>query len=323
MKGDREPGETGLPASASTASTAARIGVDLGGTKIEAVALHGEHELLRRRVPTPSGYEDILLAIRELVRSLEVEVGRVAALGIGTPGALSPTSGKLVNSNTAALNGRALDADLARVLERQVVLENDANCFALSEATDGAAAHASAVFGVILGTGVGGGLIVGGRLVRGPIALAGEWGHNPLPYADAWERPGPSCYCGKRGCVETWLSGAGLRREFLLRTGHHLDAPAIAELAAQGEPEAQATLSRFADRLARALAVVINIVDPEVIVLGGGLSNLASLYRDVPERWAAWSFAESGRARRLFTRLVPARWGDSSGVRGAARLVGG
>jgi len=306
----------------SSAPPEVRIGVDLGGTKIEAIAMRDGDELVRRRVPTPSGYEDILLSIRELVSSIEIEVGRVPALGVGTPGAICPTTGRLESSNTTALNGRALDVDLAAVLERRIVIENDANCFALSEATDGAAAHASPVFGVILGTGVGGGIVIGGRLVRGPNALSGEWGHNPLPYADAWERPGPPCYCGKRGCVETWLSGAGLRREFLLRTGHHLEAPAIAELAARGEPEALATLARYADRLARALSVIINVVDPEVIVLGGGLSNLASLYGDVPERWAAWSFAESGRARRLLTRLLPARWGDSSGVRGAARLVG-
>lgn len=307
---------------AGAAPPEVRIGVDLGGTKIEAIALRADAELVRRRVPTPTGYEDILLAIRELVTSIEVEVGQVPALGIGTPGALCPSTGRLESSNTAALNGRALDVDLQAVLGRPVVIENDANCLALSEATDGAATGASAVFGVILGTGVGGGLVVAGRLVRGPNALAGEWGHNPLPYADAWERPGPHCYCGKRGCVETWLSGAGLRREFVLRTGHHLEAPAIAELAARGEPEARATLARYADRLARALSVVINIVDPEVIVLGGGLSNLGSLYGEVPELWARWSFAESGRARRLLTRLRPARWGDSSGVRGAARLVG-
>lgn len=301
-----------------------RIGVDLGGTKIESVALLGDRVLARRRVPTPGDYDAILTVVRELVAAVEADAGlgmRHATIGIGTPGALSPVSGLLENANTTALNSRPLDVDLARVLGRNVVLENDANCLTLSEASDGAAAGASSVFGVILGTGVGGGLVFGGQLVRGPNAIAGEWGHNPLPWADAWERPGPVCYCGKRGCTETFLSGAGVTREFQLRTGHHLDAIAIAELAKQGEPNAKATLALHAERLARALATVINIVDPEVIVLGGGLSNIASLYKDVPERWAHWAFVGSGRGGRLLTRLVPARWGDSSGVRGAARLV--
>ena len=303
-----------------------RIGVDLGGTKIEAVALLGDRVLARRRVPTPSGYEAILAAVRDLVDAVEAEVGdgvRRATIGIGTPGALSPVSGLLENANTTALNSRALDVDLAAALGRRVILENDANCLALSEASDGAAAGASSVFAAILGTGVGGGLVFGGQLVRGPNALAGEWGHNPLPWADAWERPGPHCYCGKRGCIETFLSGAGVTREFLLRTGHHLDAVAIAELAKQGEPNAKATLVLFAERLARALATLINVFDPEVIVLGGGLSNLASLYNDVPARWGRWAFVGSGRGGQLLTRLLPARWGDSSGVRGAARLVAG
>jgi len=309
----------------STQPPNVHIGVDLGGSKIEAVALAGELELVRRRVPTPTGYDSIVGAVRDLVTELATEVGLPAthgAIGVGTPGALSPLTRRLENSNTVALNGRPLDADLSAALGRPVVLENDANCFALSEATDGAAAHASSVFGVILGTGVGGGLVLGGRLVRGVNAIAGEWGHNPLPYTDAWERPGQRCYCGKRGCIETWLSGAGLGREFLLRSGRRLDAPAIADLAVTGDPDAIEALRLYASRLARSLATVINLVDPEVIVLGGGLSNLSSIYTDVPTEWARWVFLGSGKGGPLLTRLVPPRWGDSSGVRGAARLVG-
>ena len=316
----------------SPSVTTMSLGVDLGGTKIEAVILNGDAMIARRRVPTPGGYDAILGAVRELVDAVEREagLGRCDVVGIGTPGAISPASGLLENANTTVLNARPLDIDLAHALGRRVVLENDANCFALSEATDGAAAGAGSVFGVILGTGVGGGVVIGGQLVRGPNAIAGEWGHNPLPWSSAWERPGPACYCGKRGCIETWLSGAGLTREILLRTGHHLDGAAIAELAAHGEAHAVAALELYADRLARALATVINVLDPEVVVLGGGLSNIPTLYRDVPARWARYAFigsgrehtGPSGRSDRLFTALRPARWGDSSGVRGAARLVG-
>lgn len=311
-----------------TPTSVFQLGVDLGGTKIEAVVLGADGgELVRRRVPTPSGYDAIVAAVRELVDAVEREagLGRCEVVGIGTPGAISPATGVLENANTTALNGRPLDVDLARALGRRVVLENDANCFALSEASDGAAAGSGTVFGVILGTGVGGGIVVGGHLVRGPNAIAGEWGHNPLPWSNAWERPGALCYCGQRGCIETWLSGAGLAREVLLRTGHHLDGAAIADLAAHGEPHAQAALELYADRLARALASVINVLDPDVVVLGGGLSNIASLYREVPARWSRYAFIGSGRAHRqdrLLTALRPARWGDSSGVRGAARLVG-
>ncbi len=308
----------------TTAEAAAtRIGVDLGGTKIEAVALQDDRVCVRRRVATPHDYTSILEAVGDIVDEVEADIddgvhGR--PVGIGTPGALSPLTGLLENSNTVALNGRPLDVDLAQHMGREVALDNDANCLALSEASDGAAARARSVFAAILGTGVGGGLVFGGQLVRGANAIAGEWGHNPLPYSDAWERPGPVCYCGKRGCIETFLSGAGLAREFSLRTGHHLDGPAIAELARQGESNATATLHLYAERLARALAVVINIVDPEVIVLGGGLSNLTSLYTEVPRLLPRWVFTGSGRGRELLTRIVPARWGDSSGVRGAARL---
>ncbi|MBL8787293.1 MAG: ROK family protein [Deltaproteobacteria bacterium] len=303
-----------------------RVGVDLGGTKTEVVALTRDGtELVRRRVATPSDYDAIVLTVRDLVASVDAELGRCDVVGLGTPGSLRPATGRMQNANTTALNGRPLDLDLAHALGRPVLLENDANCFALSEATDGAARGASSVFGVILGTGVGGGLVLGGHLVRGPNALAGEWGHNPLPWSTAWERPGPACYCGKRGCIETWLSGSGLTREMLLRSGHDLAAHEVATLAGRGDPDAQAALDLYIDRLARALATVINVVDPEVIVLGGGLSNLEVLYREVPRRWSHWAFVAGGpsapREGALVTRLVRARWGDSSGVRGAARLV--
>ncbi|MFO0749434.1 MAG: ROK family protein [Myxococcota bacterium] len=298
-----------------------RIGVDLGGTKIEALALAdagrpGGSELVRRRVATPRDYDDIIVAVAELVRAVETEVGPARGVGCGTPGTLSPTTGLMRNANTTCLNGRPLDRDLSRALNRPVVLENDANCFALSEATDGSGAGHPVVFGVILGTGVGGGIVAHGRLLPGLNAVGGEWGHNPLPWPDSYERPGPPCYCGKRGCIETFLNGAALRRELLLRTGNTLEVPAIAELAAQGQPDAVGALETYCERLARALASIINVLDPHVIVLGGGLSNLPLLYSEVPRRWARWVFSD-----RVATPLVAATWGDSSGVRGAARLV--
>jgi len=305
-----------------------RIGIDLGGTKIEGVVLSdGEPaiELARKRVATPSSAEAIIEAVVDLVRSLEYETVSTATVGVGTPGAISALTGLLENSNTVSLNGRALDVELRHALGREVVIANDANCFALSEAHDGAGAGAGTVFAVILGTGVGGGLVVGGRLVRGRNAIAGEWGHNPLPYPSAWERPGMPCYCGHRGCIETWLSGGGLSREYLLTTGHRMTAAEIGERAAVREPAARAALEVYIERLSRALSLVINIVDPDVIVLGGGLSNIAALYEEVPKRWAKWVFSGrrgAGKQARvtLATALVKARWGDASGVRGAARL---
>jgi fructokinase len=307
-----------------------RIGIDLGGTKIEGVVLSdGEPaiELARRRIPTPSSASAIIEAVVELVRSLESETASTSTVGIGTPGAISPRTGLLENSNTISLNGRPLAAELREALGRDIVIENDANCLALSEAHDGAGAGAGTVFAVILGTGVGGGLVVDGRLVRGRNAIAGEWGHNPLPYPSAWERPGMPCYCGHRGCIETWLSGAGLSREYLLTTGHRMTAAEIGERAAVREPAALAAVDVYAERLSRALSPVLNIVDPDVIVVGGGLSNIAALYEEVPRRWAKWVFAGRRGAGKqaqvtLETRLVKARWGDASGVRGAARLVG-
>jgi fructokinase len=304
-----------------------RIGVDLGGTKIEAIALDSAgRELARRRIPSPAhDYDAIVDAIAGLVAELETALGASAgggpasvgpaSVGIGIPGVTSPATGLVKNANTTVLIGRAFDRDLAARLGRAVRLANDANCFAMSEAADGAAAGAGVVFGVILGTGVGGGLVVDGRIVGGANAIAGEWGHNPLPWPADDERPGPRCWCGKQGCIETFLSGPALARDFARATGRSLGVPEIVAASASGDPAAGAALARYEDRLARALATVINIVDPDAIVLGGGLSNLAQLYDAVPRRWAAYVFSDAVR-----TRLSRARHGDSSGVRGAAWL---
>jgi fructokinase len=294
-----------------------RIGVDLGGTKIEAVALdEGGGELARRRVETPGGgYEAVIAAVAELVGTLEARCGAASGVGIGTPGSRSPLTGLIRNSNSQALNGRPLERDLEKALGRPVALANDADCFALSEATDGAGAGARTVFGVILGTGVGAGIVVGGRLLHGPNAVAGEWGHNPLPWPRPEELPGPACYCGKSGCIETWLSGPGMAADHLREAGEQLTAEAIAAAASAGEPHAELTLRRYEERLARALAHVINILDPHVIVLGGGLSKLQRLYRSVPALWGKHVFSEV-----VATRLLPPRHGDASGVRGAAWL---
>jgi fructokinase len=295
-----------------------RIGVDLGGTKIEAIAIDpGGRELARRRVPSPAhDYAAIVAAIADLVADLESALGATATVGVGIPGVTSPATGLVKNANTTVLIGRPFDRDLAARLGREVRLANDANCFVMSEAADGAAAGARVVFGVILGTGVGGGLVIEGRIIGGANAIAGEWGHNPLPWPTDAERPGARCYCGQHGCIETFLSGPGLARDYAAATGSDgLAAPEIVAAAAAGEPTANAALERYEDRLARALATVINIVDPDVIVLGGGLSNLGRLYDAVPRRWAAYVFSDA-----VNTRLSPARHGDSSGVRGAAWL---
>lgn len=296
-----------------------RIGIDLGGTKIEAIALDaGGREVFRERVVTPRGdYEGTLEAVADLVRRAEARVGS-CSVGIGMPGVISPASGLVKNANSTWLNGRPLSEDLCRRLARQVRLANDANCFALSEATDGAAAGAESVFGVILGTGVGGGLVVGGRVVTGANAIAGEWGHNPLPWPAADERPGPECYCGRRGCIETFLSGPGLTRDHLERTGTTLDAATIVSAAAEGDAAAQTSLERYEHRLARGLASIINVADPDVLVLGGGLSNISRLYHRVPRLWQEFVFSDV-----VVTRLARAVHGDSSGVRGAAWLWGG
>ena len=297
-----------------------RIGVDLGGTKIEVIVLADDGaELVRRRCATPAseGYEAIIEAIATLVEGAEAEVGGSGVrVGIGTPGAVTPGAGRMRNSNTTCLNGKPLPADLSKRLDREIRMANDANCFALSEAVDGAGAGADVVFGVIIGTGTGGGLVVRGKVLTGPNAIAGEWGHNPLPSPNADELPGPPCFCGRRGCIETYLSGTGLARDHAEHNGGELRAPEIAAAADRGEADAVVTLDRYVDRMARALAYVINIVDPDVIVLGGGVSKLARLYRDVPRRWGRHVFADT----EIATRLVPAKHGDSSGVRGAAWL---
>jgi fructokinase len=291
------------------------LGIDLGGTKIEIVALaEGGAVRLRRRRPSPQGsYEATLAAIRALVLEAEAELGARGTVGFGTPGAISPATGLLKNSNSTWLNGRPLDRDLAALLERPVALANDADCLALSEASDGAAAGAASVFAVILGTGVGGGLAIHGRVLAGPNAIAGEWGHNPLP--SPAELPGPSCYCGLQGCIETWLSGPGLARDYRAASGMARESPAIVGAAAAGDPAAEAALQRYEDRLARGLATVINVLDPETIVLGGGVSNLERLYASVPRLWQRYVFSDTVR-----TRLLPPAHGDSSGVRGAAWL---
>ena len=294
-----------------------RIGVDLGGSKIEIIALDSAGDILiRRRCPTPAGdYAATLAAIAHLVDGVEAELGQRGTVGIGTPGSLSPTRGVIRNANSVCLNGRSLQHDLQRILGRPVRLANDANCFALSEATDGAGAGAHILLGVILGTGTGGGIVVNGKLLQGSNAIAGEWGHNALPWADDQAFPSPHCYCGKRGCIETYLSGPGLSHDFQRHSGRQLTADAICALAEKGDNSAEAALARYQKRLARALAMVINILDPEVIVLGGGLSNQQRLYSEVPRLWGDYVFSDD-----VSTVLRPPLHGDSSGVRGAAWL---
>jgi fructokinase len=294
-----------------------RLGIDLGGSKIEIIALDDSgHELLRRRLPTPQGnYTETLQTIARLVRDAEAELGQQGSLGIGTPGALSRATGLLKNSNSVALNGQPILQDLESLLQRKVQISNDANCFALSEATDGAAAGAAVVFGVILGTGVGAGIVVNRHVLTGPNSIAGEWGHNPLPWPQDHERPGPSCYCGKRGCIETFLSGPGMAQLHERDTGSALRAEEIVARAEQGDAACERSLQRYEQRLTRSLAHVINILDPDVIVLGGGMSNIGRLYRNVPALWGEWVFSD-----RVDTRLLPNQFGDSSGVRGAAWL---
>jgi fructokinase len=307
----------------NAASESFALGVDLGGTKIEAVLLGADGQMLwRERVATPQGdYRATLAAVAALIARAERESGHLATrVGIGTPGS-STASGLMRNANSTCLNGQPLQRDLEALLSRPVRLANDANCLALSEATDGAGAGAELVFAVILGTGVGGGLVVRGELIAGANGLAGEWGHNPLPWPDSDDADAAACYCGKAGCVETWLSGSGLARDHLRHGGNALSAQAIADRAASGEATCRASLQRYASRLARALAAVINVVDPDVIVLGGGLSQIDSLYAVVPALWERHVFS-AGAAQSLRTRLVKSMHGDSSGVRGAAWLWG-
>ncbi|MDD5035691.1 MAG: ROK family protein [Methylococcaceae bacterium] len=294
-----------------------KAGIDLGGTKIELIVMdEAGAEILRRRLPTPQGdYPATLDAIQRLVQETEDELGVTTRIGIGTPGAISRATGLLKNSNSTCLNGKPLLEDLQRRLGRPICIANDADCFALSEATDGAAAGACVVFGVILGTGVGGGIIVNGSPLSGPNAIAGEWGHNPLPWPLDDERPGPACYCGRCGCIETFLSGPGLSHSHFQASGQRLSAEQIVAKAEQGDGDCESSLSIYEDRLARALAHVINLLDPDAIVLGGGLSNCRRLYENIPRLWERYVFSD-----RVDTRILPPRFGDSSGVRGAAWL---
>lgn len=288
-----------------------RIGIDLGGTKIEAAAVDGSGAITRsHRVPTPRDYDGVLAALAQLVARLEAEVGAAEAVGVGSPGGTSPATGLLHNAENTPLQARPFRADLRRALARPVNVVNDAHCFALSEAIDGAAGDARVVFGAVLGTGAGAGLVVDKRVVTGRNGVAGEWGHNPLPWPRVDELPGPPCYCGKRGCLEQYLSGTGLHREAGIAPRE------LARAAVDGDARSVGILERYADRLARALAVVINLIDPDVIVLGGGVSNITALYALVTER--VRDYAVGGAA--VATPIVPARHGDASGVRGAAWL---
>lgn len=296
-----------------------RIGIDLGGTKIEGIVLGADgRERARRRIPTPRGdYEGTLRAIVSLSLELEAASGERCSIGVGTPGAVSPATGRMKNCNSTWLNGRLLKEDLEGRLKRVVRLANDANCFALSEAIDGAGVGAEVVFGVILGTGCGGGVVVRRQLLTGANAIGGEWGHNPLPWPRDDERMGRPCYCGLSGCIESFLSGPGLAAD---HADHHpeeatFSGPEIVARADAGEANALATLTRYEERLARALAHVINLLDPDVIVLGGGLSRIERLYREVPCHWLRWAFTD-----QLSTRLLPPVHGDAGGVRGAAWL---
>ena len=295
-----------------------RIGVDVGGTKIEAIVIDAAgRERLRRRIATPGGdYGGTVEAIRGLVLAMEAELGEPGRVGVGTPGALSLGTGLVKNANSTHLNGRPFGADLAAALQREIRIDNDANCFALSEASDGAGAGQRMVFGVILGTGVGGGIVLDGRVWVGRNAIAGEWGHNELPARGDGEALAPTrCYCGRLRCIETFLSGPGLAADHARATTIALDAQRIAALAAAGDADAVATLARYAERLARALAMVINVLDPDVVVLGGGVSNIDALYDVVAARLPRHVFSD-----RCITQVVKNRHGDSSGVRGAAWL---
>jgi fructokinase len=298
-------------------NTGIRIGIDLGGTKIEALAIDDQGvQLARHRIDTPrDDYDATIKAMVGLVHRLEQETGRTGTVGAGIPGSFSRTTGMVKNANSTWLNGRPLDRDLTAALGREVRIANDANCLAVSEATDGAAAGKHVVFGVILGTGCGGGVAIGGRVHEGPNGVGGEWGHNPLPWPRLEEYPGPQCYCGKLGCMEMWVSGTGIALDYKTVTGKGRTTQEIVADFAGGDPEATAAMGRFEDRLARGLAQVINILDPDVIVIGGGVSRVEHLYEELPKKLPAYVFG--GEA---LTPILPAKYGDSSGVRGAAWL---
>ncbi|MCK4675277.1 MAG: ROK family protein [Gammaproteobacteria bacterium] len=294
-----------------------KIGIDLGGTKIEGIVLsEAGDELFRHRVATPQDdYKATLKSIIDLIGRLENDSGEKGSIGICTPGALSPATGLLRNSNSVCMNGKPVLDDLQNSLDQEIRIANDANCFALSEATDGVAKDASVVFGVIIGTGTGAGIVIDKKVLLGSNAIAGEWGHNPLPWPEDFELPGPECYCGKHGCIETWLSGPGIVRDHELHNNAFIDAEILDNKARFGDEEANETLQRYEDRMARSLAHVINILDPDVIVLGGGMGNIKSLYKNVPEIWGDYVFSDT-----VSTKLLAPLYGDSSGVRGAAWL---
>jgi len=294
-----------------------RLGIDLGGTKIAAIVLAGDGRVVwETRTATPRGdYAATIDAIAALVGAGESAAGATCTVGIGMPGAISPATGLVKNANSTWLNGQRLQQDLERRLSRTLRMANDANCLAVSEAADGAAAGQRVVFGVILGTGTGGGVAIDGQAWIGRNAIAGEWGHNPLPWPRDEERPGPACYCGQRGCLEVFLSGPGLAADARARSAVERSATDVAAAALSGDAAAVAAMDAWLDRLSRALATVINVLDPDTIVVGGGLSSIAALYSEVPKRWGAYTFSD-----RVDTALVPAKFGDASGVRGAARL---
>jgi fructokinase len=304
------------PPAAYGGGSVVQIGVDFGGTKIEAAALAaGGGFLSRRRAPNPGRYDDALEVVRQLVDKVEHEAGGRGSVGVGAPGSVSPRTGVVRNANSTWLNGRTFREDLERVLERPIRLANDANCLALSEVADGAAFGAGTCFAVILGTGCGGGVVVDGHLIEGANGVGGEWGHIPLPWPLMSEIPGPQCWCGQHGCLETWISGTGLARDFAQTNERRLDGPAIVAAARSGDAAAAAAVDRYVDRLGRALAMVCNLIDPDVFVFGGGLSNVAEIFEALPQVIQRHVFCEDWSAK-----LTPARWGDSSGVRGAARL---
>ena len=295
-----------------------RLGIDLGGTKTEIIALGDDgHELVRRRVPTPKeSYDDVIRTMRDLVAGVESELNARGTVGVAIPGTISPITGLVKNANATRLIGHPLDKDLGTALGREVRVANDANCFALSEATDGAAAGRDIVFGIIAGTGVGGGVCVGGRVLAGAHAIAGEWGHNPLPRPSVDEvEHAPQCYCGRQGCIEAWCSGPAFETRFKERTGKSLKAAEIAAAASQGDGDARVAMEHFLDRFARAIATLVNILDPDAVVIGGGLSNIDLLYSELPKRVESYAFSPQGP-----TAILKNKHGDSSGVRGAAWL---
>tara|TARA_B100000029_G_scaffold196730_2_gene194766 strand:- start:2545 stop:3471 length:927 start_codon:yes stop_codon:yes gene_type:complete len=297
-----------------------RIGIDMGGTKIEGIAIDFDGtEIMRHRIDTPAAgpdrYGSIVNAIDQLVRYIEDSIGVSGTVGVGIPGTLSASTGKIKNANTVELIGKSFDKDLEKAIDRPIRLANDANCFALSEAVDGAGKGSTSVFGVIIGTGTGGGIVVDGKVVLGLNGIGGEWGHNPLPWPKLSEVPGPECYCGLNGCIETYLSGPGLKASYQRLAGHILEPVEIMKLFDSGDSEARTVIGDYVNRLARGLASIINVLDPEVIVLGGGLSNIDYLYKNVPDHWMDYIFSDD-----CFTKLKKAVHGDSGGVRGAAWL---